>query len=600
MLDELKARGAPVSVAEDAANQFSAKYDNEQPGILQSIGKGAESFGTGLLTGLGKFADDNKGLLGDTAGLTIGQMPGSPISQSITSALPSAGDATKAAGLQPGMASSIGSAIGRTAPYFAAPEAGLESILGRIGGQAARGAMAGAQTSQDGDKLEGAALGAATAGAGEGLLSAVGKGAQSVGKAISKNIYQPLVNKLEGPMQDIAKTNLNQGAQTLKSIYDAKKIANNNDWSTAESLAEQLGNTPFNNADYLKALENEKDSINKEIGDGKNIGPLQEQPSEGAKSNLQAKYSKALSKLDGFIDQAPSNFRDAMRVRKDINAAKDSVTNTSGLATDPEVNKAAGAAREALVSQFDSNLKNAPAMLSKKPTMEAFGDAWTNANQGYKNLQQYKMAPKAGTLSNSINLNKAMNGDPEGKIFNDFIPSGKNDTGTAKFEHLANLLGDKDQANDLIKSAIFNKSLEGGFNPDSLLSKYKSLSPDQRSYLFTSAEKSNLDNALQAKNLGQNSKAANSIGQTIFHHSLSAGLGAALAHQAGVNPWIGVSIGALGGNTLKRGAGSIAEQIGMNNPERYIGLAKQAPQFNKTSSILNALTSAGLTGVRNG
>ncbi len=70
MLDELKARGAPVSVAEDAANQFSAKYDNEQPGILQSIGKGAESFGTGLLTGLGKFADDNKGLWSLTARLS--------------------------------------------------------------------------------------------------------------------------------------------------------------------------------------------------------------------------------------------------------------------------------------------------------------------------------------------------------------------------------------------------------------------------------------------------------------------------------------------------------------------------------------------------
>ena len=438
--------------------------------------------------------------------------------------------------------------------------------------------MAGAQTSQDGDKLEGAALGAATAGAGEGLLSAVGKGAQSVGKAISKNIYQPLVNKLEGPMQDIAKTNLDDGAQALKGIYDAKKIANNNDWATAENLANQLGNTPFNNDDYLKALQNEKDSISEKIG---------------GKKDLQDKFQGALNALDRFSEQPPQNFRDAMRVRQAINAAKGNAIGSNGLPTDIEVNKVADNARNALINQVNSNILT-------NPQVSDFGDAWTNANQGYKNLQQYKMAPKAGTLTNSINLNKAMNGDPEGKIFNDFIPSGKNDTGTAKFEHLAKLFGDTDQANDLIKSAIFSKSLAGGFNPDSLLNSYKNLSPSQQTYLFDPEEKSTLDNALQARNLGKKNKYNNGAINGFINRSLLSVLGGTLAHQVGVNPAIGAAAGFLGSNAIRKGASSIAEQIGMNNPERYIGLAKQAPQFDKTSSILNALTSAGLTGVRNG
>ncbi len=584
-VEKVQIAGDTPTAQEQAAIKsqfFGAQNQPKQPGILQSIGKGAEGFGTGLLTGLGKFADDNKGLLGDMAGLTIGQLPGSPISQSIASTLPSAGDATKAAGLQPGVASSIGSAIGRTAPYFAAP-LGLESILGRIGGQAARGAMAGAQTSQDGDKLEGAALGAATAGAGEGLLSAVGKGAQSVGKAISKNIYQPLVNELKAPMEDINKVNLNEGAQTLKSIYDAKKVANNNDWSAAESLANNIGDTPFDNADYLKGLQDQKDSLIEKIG---------------GKEDLQNKFQGALNALDRFSKQPPENFRDAMRVRQAINAAKDNALSSNGLPQDIEVNKVADGARNALINQVNSNIL-------KNPQVSEFGDAWTNANQGFKNLQQYKMAPKAGTLLNNNDLTRAMSSGPnekvEGKIFNQFIPSGKNDTGTAKFEHLANLFGDKEQANDLIKSAIFNKPLsDGGFNPDSLLNSYKSLSPNQQTYLFNPAEKSTLDNALQARSLGSKNKYNNGAINGLINRSLLSVLGGTLAHQVGVNPAIGAAAGFLGSNAIRKGAGSIAEQIGMNNPERYIGLAKQAPQFNKTSSILNALTSAGLTGVRNG
>ena len=584
MLDELKARGAPASVADDAASQFVSKYGNEQPqsgGMLSDLKQGAEGLGTGLLTGVGKFIDDNRGLIGNLASLPVG---GLVSGDTIGKLIPHMGDVTKEAGLQPGAASSIGSSIGRVAPYFIAPEAGIgegASLLARMGSQAARGAVSSAQTDQGSpqDKLESAGTGAALAAGGEGLLSGLGSAAKPIGKYLSKNIYGPLMDKVEGSLKDVSQANLNAGAQSLKDIFDAKKSINNKAWDDATSQASSLDGVPFDNSDYLASLERQKQSLNDLVGND---------------SNLKAQYAGALNQLDVLKNEAPTSFRDAMRTRQGINAAKSNAIRTNGIPSDPAVNRVADGARKALLDQVNKNIDSTPEASS-------FGQSWANANKGFEDLQKYKQAPSAGTLKNSTRLSEAMNGTPEGKIFDAFMPTGKNDTGTAKFQHLANLLGDKEHANNLIKQAMFGKSLDSGFNPNAFITQYSKLSGAQKQYLFKPEENADLANAVRAKKIGDTQKSSggigSSIGRAIANHSLGTILGASAGHAVG-HPIIGALIGAGLGRSLNSALAGSAAKIGMKNPQAALDMAENRKNLAALSPYLNTLTSAAANSIR--
>lgn len=457
--------------------------------------------------------------------------------------------------------------ISSFAPYAMAPESAAPEAAGLVS-NAAKGMLSGAtygaaQTETPKGALTGAAIGAVSPFA----AKAVGGIGSAIAKPFASRVYNPLLSNLAPNIDAATNVSLDEGAKDIKRMFDAKKEVNNGQWDQAEYQANQLSGAPFDNSDYVGRLNTSLSNIRNKVGQD---------------TNLSKAYGPAMDNLNNLIENAPNSYRDAMRTRESINAAKSNATLANNNISDPKLNRTTSTAQAALLDQVNSNIAN-------NPEAQGFGNSWQQANQGFKELQNYKSLPVKGTgqLAPNSKMSMAMNsspetsqfGGPDADLIKNFVPTGPSQ-GLSGMQHLGNLLDDEGQAKDLIKTSIFKPSLSDGFKPEEFLRKYKTLSPQQREYLFNPKEKSILDTALASKSLSNRS---NAVTHWSLMHAPGMFIGGYAAEKRGLPWWSGAILGAAGQKMLSvpaSGLGSSASVAKFLTNSAQKQLSTPAPLVN--------------------
>lgn len=435
-------------------------------------------------------------------------------------------------------AAMIGRGLGGAAaavPFLAGGEALIPEMLGSaavrsIAGQALGGSALGGLEHPG---LKGI-LGGGIAGAAGGALGNIASGlARTAGRYIAGRAVQPLMQKVESGI----KPTTDSLADTLGKAYQSAK-AKTTEWqNTLIPLAKQADSSSpnFDSSIFQQEIKN----LLKQY--------------EPKMSRLSDKYGPAKKELEKLQENPPSSYLDATHLNEYLN----DLPKTFEATNDPQqqvLRNISGNLKDALQQQVEKNSTQSD--LGKQ-----FVDLWNRQRQNYQYLKSFEKVPVGRNDDGSLRLsykkklaNQIEGGAPDEDIAQHFMPTSK-EQGTLKIDHLSNLVGDPQIAQNLLKNEFIKNSTEQGiFNPKKALNSYLKLSDQQRSAMFLPQEKALFDSASKAKSIDEKNRILNSIRSFINQRELL---------RMGLPPAIGMSLGILHGTpTEGAGAGVIGSLLG--------------------------------------
>ena len=423
--------------------------------------------------------------------------------------------------------------LGASAPFFteggaalAAPEAATLLERLHLKPQAARlafGSGAYQASQQPGDiqeKLKSFGEGALTGGVlGKGYELG-GKLLKPVANYVAGKTVAPLVEKVEPLLKTLHQAASDVYSPLAQAVGHAYQAARHKvlDWEqTLMPLAREADQSgaPFANEHFVqtaKALQAK-------------YAPKQ--------ARLPEKYGAADTILSDLIQHPPTSYEDATYLNEKLNDLP-RTWQTNNDAEQQVLKKMSSQLLEGLKKQVGDNAQSSSAS-------QRFFNEWLNQRANYKALKAFSQTP-VGRFSNGqlkLTYNKRLadliegESTPEPDIAKHFMPTSR-ESGTLKMDHLTHLLGDKQQAQQALRSEYIRQWFsEGEFNPKQALADYQRLSPEQRAFIFNRDENDLLSSAVKAKRLDD---------RTRFLHRLGTHLGKA---RYGVAPAIGAGAGGL-------------------------------------------------------
>lgn len=394
---------------------------------------------------------------------------------------------------------------------------------GTIPGITAAGAAFGATQGENPalDALAGAGINLTTAGMAHGLQ----KGLPSVTKALSKYAAPGLAKKIGGAAEMFKDLKSAAAFDKAKANFDVYQQAENQAWDNLTQHAGEVDakGVGFNDEAYNKALGNK----------------LAQYTKEAEQSGLARKNADSMALLNDYMKDPHGTFTDVIQHNRALNADfQNEITPGKSLPF-------------STVNYAKSNLKNAIQQnLTDKQLQDTLGLSWQRANQATVNknsMFNYITSPQGKEQPSAFM--RFYRGEKEYDDPSAFVKQYIPKTGTegiGKMQQFANMVGEEDFAKQALKSNIFDKAYdEGGFKPQQFLSKYNSLSKEQRDYLFPK-DQQNMINTL-SKILRENPGALGAkriLGMGLYH-SIPALIGAGIGHHYGTS-YLGGALAGLG------------------------------------------------------
>lgn len=251
-----------------------------------------------------------------------------------------------------------------------------------------------------------------------------------------------------------------------KQRHDIHKEKVDNAWDVLRGYGEMADYEPtvkFNNKSYLDAVQNKINELEK----------LSRHPANADK------YASDIDFLRRTLTAPTDTFKNAFEHGKSLNSAFRSHVQP-GQPVPPSF--------ETVNFLKKAHDKNIMENISKNNLTDTLGDIFNNARSSTKELHDiyYRKPTETGREGKTAFSNLVKRGSETGNpedFMNDFIPSSKS-TGIGRFKQLEKMLDSPEEARKLILSTHFNLGGNASPNMSRFLTKFESLSPAQREYLF--------------------------------------------------------------------------------------------------------------------
>jgi hypothetical protein len=470
------------------------------------------------------------------------------------------------------------SPFGTGGEKLAAKLLGNTGIVSRMLGNTAGSAAFGAAHNPD-NKTMGGVEGGAIGGVAQAASEALPAIAKPAGDWLLSNALNPIARKVGEGIRDSVLPSMKDGVDHLSSMYNGLKQKASNLFTQAGQKAEKIPGD-FDNSDYVADLKN-------------HLGSLKQIASRGKASAAQV--HNAMAQTQDWIENAPTSFKAATDHRQDINAAPDVYINPQNK-EDAYVKRASDIARKSLDKQVFKNSQN-------NPQASDFYKTWKDANNHYSQAMSFEKIPnEKGVPSKIKGMGYGLSNESlDPSVLTQYLPKPKEE-GTAKMDHLANLLGSNKLQNDpsgkefakqYLRSSFINKntSNSGSVDIPKLLNNYGSLSDDQSKWLFDPYEKNLLDFASGQKTA---EKGESKVAHGALHYGLPGLVGGIAAKEEGKPWWEGAGTGAGSALLLSKIAGAVAAR----HPQKFIQSAKALSSYrgnpSRTGKILSSVAQSGL------
>jgi hypothetical protein len=495
---------------------------------------------------------------------------------------PKSFDPYKAFGVEENLADKIGVGLLDFAPFSRAGNmigASLKGVRGSpmLKANLIGGGLYGASSNED-DRLLGAATGTALGGAAHGLGVLGGKALEGIGNAYAKSSIPALVEKATqyvkeglGPSES--------GAKALKGAYDTQVGKTNALWKSAEEQAAALDNSNMriDPSAYNKTVENfikEKSAL---------------EPAKGAKYSDALEFAKEEAK-----NLAPQSFSGVIALRQNLNELLGNFARKRNLdAPSREMKEFAKDLKFSLNDVVGAEGKSAT------PQVNDFYKTWTDANKATTRLKEFYQSPdKYGKPQPSRPLEGGLKGDiPEGSLMNEYLP-GAGQTGTHGSQYLSGLLGDSRAAAEGLRNYEF-RNVGRGKDAKDAFDFYQSMSPAQREVMFGGKPEEPLLSAAQSaaekyyKTGYSNDKSlGKAIRNAALYHGLPGVVGFGASYGHGASPGQAALIG-LGLAAGSKGVGSMIGRYAQRHPDSVLR-AMNSKGNQKPGEYLNPLFNATL------
>lgn len=480
----------------------------------------------------------------------------------------------------------ISQGVASYAPFGMAGEAAMapnSGLLSRLSNIAKQGAAYGAVTSPNpySGGIEGGianvSLGAGT----EGLSNALSAGKDAIKNFLIKSAAGGIADKISSIFNPITNSTNESAVNAIKNNYIYNYVyPEKNAWDNLTESARYIDNSDpnikYDDSSYVSSLKNEADRLS-------------------SLSSRQSGYSRAndISQdlLNGYAADQHGTFSDAIEHNKSINKDfENQMTDGSSIPFNT-VNFAKGK----LNKSINENLNN-------NGLQDTLGKMWNDANNLTKAKQQtfntiWNSSGKdtPSTFSRIIQQNSPYQ-DPT-LIIKDYLPSSRGD-GIQKMQQFSKMIGDEDAAKSVMRMNYFDNAIKSDpdkINSSALLSKYNSLSDEQKAYLFDPDQKSYIDSLNKIYN--ENKDAFNQQKGGMLGHGLVAGIfGLMGALHGGVEEGAGAAIaGNLTSGLLSNAAKKIMSTPGGVNFARDALLNATAQQPSIVSPLLGDISRAAVT-----
>lgn len=423
-------------------------------------------------------------------------------------------------------------------PYALGGEAALAgrapSLLSSLAASSGSGAGFGLTQSDTPftSAAEGAGLNALTTGAGAAIAGLP----NAFNNYLSRFAATGLASRVANTMEGIKNATNAQAFQLAKNNYNNYSSAENDAWNNLTDQAAQAdaSGAKFDNSDYVKSLQDELSN-------------------KQTQSERQSGFSRANQDsqqlLNGYINDQHGTFQDAIEHNKALNQDyQNEITPGKSLPFNT-VNFAKSNIKQAINDNLASN-----------NLQDTLGQAWDDANNStaQKNQIFNQLAtPRGGNQISSFSQlikNNSQNADPT-TFINDYLPTSRGD-GTQKMQQFSQMLGDEDQAKNILKMNYFDKTFNNSgdrVNVPQFLNRYNNLSADQQNYLFNPDENSLIQSLNKVTDKYPGALKQTGPISALGHATVPAFLGALASHHLGAGELLGGLAGAGAANLAGRG-----------------------------------------------
>lgn len=457
-----------------------------------------------------------------------------------------------------------------------------------LAGQAAAGAA------YNSTQFNNPAMGAVTGAIGNGLGGLAGKAIAAAPGAVKNYLSQYAAQGMAkniGNGLDAVKNSTNQQAFNLaKNNFNNMSAVEGNAWNNLGDLAKQAdtAGAKFDNSNYVGSLNNK----------------LQDLQGQTAKqSGFARANSDGQDLLNGYINDQHGTFQDAIEHNKALNQDyQNEITPGKSLPFNI-VNYAKSNIKQAINDNIDSN-----------NLTSSLGDAWNNANKltSQKN-QIFNNVVNPGGNQQISTFSKLLKGNSDYQdpttFVKDYIPATRGD-GVQKMQQFSQMLGDDNQAKNILKMNYFDKSFDdtgAGIKPNDFINRYNNLSEDQRNYLFNPQENQTIQSLGKILSSHPDSLKSPSFTANIMHSTLPALIGVGAAHTVGAGSTEGLLGGLMAAQAGKAGMNKLFENPRISNYfANYLtknapvpvmtGLAGRAPQALLAPQLTQGINSLNLSG----
>lgn len=405
--------------------------------------------------------------------------------------------------------------------------------------------------------------------------SAILNGAKAVPSAIknylSKYAAQGLASNISADLNNAKNATNSQAFDLAKSNFSNYSNEEGNAWNKLSGLAQQAdaSGAKFNNQNYLNSLSDK-------------LQTLQQQ--SGRQSGFARANQDAQSMLQDYMNDQHGSFTDAIEHNKALNQDyQNEITPGKSLPFN-------------IVNYAKSNIKNSiNDNIQNNSLSDDLGSAWSDANKAtsLKN-QLFNQVVNPGGNQQISTFSKLLKSDSAYQdpttFVKDYVPTSRGD-GTQKMQQFSQMLGDDNQAKNILKMNYFDHSFDDsklGINPNSFINKYSNLSDAQKNYLFEPQQNQTIKSL--SKILTGNSSALdkNDAG-LLLKTTLGMAAGYGAGHMLG-SPETGAIAGGAAIPAVKMGLSKLFENPSVSN--YFSNYLSQPSQASAPSYLRTTLSSA--------
>jgi len=353
---------------------------------------------------------------------------------------------------------------------------------------------------------------------------------------------------------------------------------NNDNWNTLGNTVSQLdtgASKEFNNQPYHDYIDSYLSKID-------NMDPAQK-----------AQYQQSVALAQHAKEIAPKSFSGTVASRQNINSVLSDFLDPTGMTKPDRYSKE-------FITGLKDNLKNELLEANKgnvdPELFNQFKSHWEDANQSHQNLQNFYQSqqPTTGRIS-PVKQTREMYQDARNtgaldpSIFNKYAPplTLKGAQGTQGFDHLSNLYGNPQTAQEAIQASLFRRPVQQGATTIDSAKIYSDMSPAQRQAILGNSSQGQMLDAINNTRLAFGREPEKTLAK-IGHGVMSVGIPGLAGFGVGMasgDSWDKSLL--LGGATAaaSKGLGKIAGRTATpQSVARAIRLSKSNPL---TGSYLN-------------